>query len=129
MTRSQKQRIDGLTGDYPENWKEIATEVKDRAGWRCERCKHPHETSTARVPCDDKCLHLKDGKQRMLTVHHLDMNKTNCEWWNLVALCQGCHLSIQARVDFEQSWMFELPPWLHDRWRAFTDAFTQARAC
>ena len=55
----------------------------------------------------------------MLTVHHLDMDKTNCVWWNLVALCQVCHLSIQARVDFEQAWMFDLPAWLHTRWLAF----------
>ncbi|GAH88897.1 unnamed protein product, partial [marine sediment metagenome] len=28
----------------------------------------------------------------MLTVHHLDGNKANCEDWNLAALCQRCHL-------------------------------------
>jgi hypothetical protein len=108
-----------MTGDYPVNWTEIATSVKDRAGWRCERCFHPHETSSNRIECDDLCTHPNNGKQRMLTVHHLDMNKTNCVWWNLVALCQGCHLSIQARVDFEQSWMFDLPEWLDSRWVAF----------
>lgn len=32
----------------------------------------------------------------MLTVHHLDGNKGNCEKWNLAALCQICHLFIQA---------------------------------
>ena len=58
----------------------------------------------------------------MLTVHHLDMNKANCQWWNLVALCQACHLSIQARVDFEQSWMFDLPEWLRPRWQAFKES-------
>ena len=36
----------------------------------------------------------------MLTVHHLDGNKWNCELWNLAVLCQRCHLRIQARVEF-----------------------------
>jgi hypothetical protein len=35
-----------------------------------------------------------------LTVHHLDGNKWNCELWNLAALCQRCHLRIQAKVEF-----------------------------
>jgi 5-methylcytosine-specific restriction endonuclease McrA len=35
---------------------------------------------------------------RILTVHHLDGDKGNVRWWNLVALCQVCHLSVQSRV-------------------------------
>ena len=111
MTRSWKQRG---KGKYPSNWKATATEVKSRFGWRCERCKHPHETPKNRVVCDKICRHENDGKQRMLTVHHLDMNKSNCEPWNLAALCQKCHLEIQAKVDFEQSYMLEHSEWM--RW-------------
>lgn len=62
--------------------------------------------------CDDLCSHPDNGKQRVLTVHHLDMDKSNCNWWNLAALCQGCHLHIQAKVDFEQYWMLEHSAWL-----------------
>lgn len=36
---------------------------------------------------------------RILTVHHLDGNKSNCDWWNLLALCQRCHLTIQGKVN------------------------------
>lgn len=36
---------------------------------------------------------------RILTVHHLDGDKANDSWWNTLALCQRCHLTIQSRVD------------------------------
>ena len=107
--RSARQRS---SGSYPENWNDIARAVKDRAGWRCVRCKHPHETPNHRAQCDKDCQHEQDGKQRMLTVHHLDMNKSNCHDWNLAALCQKCHLEIQARVDFAQNYMFDHSEWI-----------------
>ena len=47
----------------------------------------------------------------MLTVHHLDMNKANCAWYNCAALCQRCHLSIQARVKPDQPYFFEHSEW------------------
>ena len=103
MTRPQRQRTDGVTSDYPADWPEIAKAVKDAAKWRCERCGHDHEPSAGYT----------------LTVHHLDMDKANCAVWNLAALCQRCHLSIQSRVDWEQSWMFDLPEWMRWRWQAF----------
>lgn len=50
----------------------------------------------------------------MLTVHHLDGDKWNLEWWNLAALCQRCHLRIQARVDFYQDSLTGV----HSEWMA-----------
>jgi hypothetical protein len=47
----------------------------------------------------------------MLTVHHLDLDKSNCSWWNLAALCQRCHLRIQGKVIMERPWMFEHSTW------------------
>ena len=84
-----------IKGEYPENWKEIADQVKDEAGWCCIRCGHEHD------PPAGYCL----------TVHHLDMNPSNCEWWNLVALCQRCHLQVQAKVVMSRIWMFEHSGW------------------
>ena len=81
--------------DYPVNWDDIAKAVKDEAGWICVRCKHPHQ---------------REG-WHILTVHHWDADKTNCQWWNLMALCQRCHLSIQARVKPHQPFMFEHSDW------------------
>ena len=73
-------------GHYPAYWPVMSKQVKALAGWCCERCGVRNN---------------EDGPDgTMLTVHHLDGNKWNCEWWNLAALCQRCHLRIQARVDF-----------------------------
>jgi 5-methylcytosine-specific restriction endonuclease McrA len=84
-------------GDYSDDWPAIALAVKQRAGWRCERCREPHDPETGHV----------------LTVHHLDGDKSNNADWNLAALCQRCHLRIQGKVDFSQSYMFEHTPWMH----------------
>jgi hypothetical protein len=104
--------------DYPGNWREIAIKVKAAAGWRCVRCGHPHEYPGRMVNCDDLCIAnkhpggLNDGRQRMLTVHHLDGDKANCEWWNLAALCQVCHLIIQARYEPMQLQFWPEEEWL-----------------
>lgn len=52
-----------------------------------------------------------EAQWRILTVHHLDMNKANCRWWNLAALCQRCHLQIQGKVQMARVW-----PWEHSTW-------------
>jgi len=80
---------------YPPNWDDIARQIKDQAGWQCEHCGHTHEPSTG----------------HMLTVHHLDMNKGNCDYTNLVALCQKCHLRIQATYVPGQLMLFQPYPW------------------
>jgi hypothetical protein len=51
------------------------------------------------------------ARWRILTVHHLDGNKANCRWWNLAALCQRCHLTIQGKVQMARVW-----PWEHSFW-------------
>lgn len=84
------------TGEYPENWNEIATASKERAGWKCERCGHPHDPKTGYT----------------LTVHHLDLNPENCADWNLAVLCQRCHLHIQGKVIMEQYFMFAHSEWM-----------------
>lgn len=83
------------SGQYPDDWPEIAGRVKEQAGWKCIRCGHVHDR----------------GSGYVLTVHHLDLNPANCEWWNIPPLCQKCHLKIQAKVIMEQPWMFEHSKW------------------
>ena len=86
----------GVMNDYPPDWPEIAQQVKDEACWKCERCTHEHD------PEMGYCL----------TVHHLDGDKANVAIWNLAALCQRCHLAIQARVDMAQGFLFEHSAWM-----------------
>lgn len=51
------------------------------------------------------------AKWRILTVHHLNGIKHDCRWWNLVALCQRCHLSIQGRVTMARVYPLEHSDW------------------
>ncbi len=86
--------------DYPSNWGEIAASVKEAAFRRCENCGHPDSFPG-----------------RVLTVHHLDGDKSNCEDWNLVAMCQRCHLSVQAKYRVGQLALpgIERPAWMTKR--------------
>ena len=90
-------------GEYPWNWDRIAHRVKRFWGWRCERCGHPNAPAVGRT----------------LTVHHLDGDKSNCRPWNLAALCQVCHLQIQAKVAWYQYYPFEHTPWMQWHWNRY----------
>jgi len=104
-----------VSGNYPDNWSDIAEKVKGEAGWRCIRCGHPDPREAVgrrgEAPCDALCTHSRHGKRRTLTVHHLTGNKADCRWFNLLALCQVCHLQIQAKVIPERPWL-----WDHSEW-------------
>lgn len=96
------------SGAYPVDWPATAKAVKDAAGWRCVRCD---------------AAHAREG-WRILTVHHLNGAKDDCRWWNLLALCQRCHLSIQGRVNPDRPWvMAEHTPWF----RPYVAAFYAAK--
>jgi 5-methylcytosine-specific restriction endonuclease McrA len=82
-------------GKYPPDWKERADHCKAEAGWCCIRCKHPNDHSTHHV----------------LTVHHFTGAKDENSWWNLIALCQKCHLKVQARVNPDIPYFLEHSAW------------------
>lgn len=63
------------------------------------------------TPCTEHCTHPKDGKLRILTVHHLTGQKDDNRWWNLLALCQVCHLQVQGKVIPEQAYLHPHSPW------------------
>jgi 5-methylcytosine-specific restriction endonuclease McrA len=120
-----------IRGEYAENRQEIHDATRAAAGNRCIRCGHPQGDKLGRVisrerllsggtateyaldpvPCTEHCTHPKDGKLRILTVHHLNGDKADNRWWNLLALCQVCHLQVQARVLPEWPWLFAHSPW------------------
>lgn len=80
---------------YPSDWASIAHDVKSDSNYKCIRCGHTHDP----------------GAGYTLTVHHLDGDPSNCEWWNIPPLCQRCHLSIQGRVNMKRIWIFEHSDW------------------
>lgn len=99
-------------GEYIADRKALHNRVRAEAGNRCIRCGHPKgDTFTTRSPCDALCTHAPDGKMRILTVHHLTGQKDDNRWWNLLALCQCCHLTIQGRVIPERPWLLEHTAW------------------
>lgn len=82
-------------GKYPPDWDEIGDRVRSEAGGKCIRCGHAHDPQAGYA----------------LTVHHFNGDKSNCQWWNLMALCQRCHLRFQNKVNPDQSYMFEHAEW------------------
>lgn len=99
-------------GCYPDDWNEIGDAVRAAAGNRCIRCGHPAgDRPSVRSQCDERCTHLRDDKLRILTVHHMDGDKANCRWWNLLSLCQGCHLQIQGKLIPERPYLWEHKEW------------------
>lgn len=104
---------------YPENWDRISLAIRERAEQRCEctgECGAPHvgrcdAPNGARIDrhsflpwrwerhvCDEMCITSKrcTGVRVILTVSHVDHVETNNDPGNLRALCQRCHLQLDA---------------------------------
>ena len=107
---------------YPENWKEIATKVKDEANWTCEECGKPcrkpgvnwmlfciwllnqggrdgwYAESFEDVynPITEREDIVEKPQRFTLTVAHLDHTPENCDRANLKALCAPCHNKYDA---------------------------------
>lgn len=79
---------------YPPAWisGDIQRDICTRANWTCEHCGMEFPPGDTRAVS----ARNRDGKPSILTVHHLDGNPANCDWSNLLACCQACHLHIQA---------------------------------
>ena len=60
-----------------------------------------------------------EARYRILTVHHLDSDKGNCRWWNLVSLCQQCHLRMQRKVVMDRPYLYEHSEWFQPYAAAF----------
>jgi hypothetical protein len=92
-----------------------------------EKCGYEHSPLRAVYEADDQivfaeapglCAPVVDGtlvrieaQWRILTVHHANGVKADCRWWNLLALCQRCHFTIQGRVDLERAFILEHSEW------------------
>jgi 5-methylcytosine-specific restriction endonuclease McrA len=113
---------------YPADWKQIRTAILARAENRCERCRVPNRARITRGADEDAGTYMTDdanvysdvdgthlGQRRMsdymvkrmtnivLTVAHLDHTPENCAPDNLQALCQQCHLRLDAQQHAESA--------------------------
>lgn len=68
-------------------------------------------TTTGALVREGGGLRTIEAEWRVLTVHHADGDKANLAWWNLLALCQRCHLKIQAKVVMERVYPHEHTAW------------------
>jgi len=88
---------------YPENWVDtIRPDILKRDGYKCKHCGIKHRSyvlvdSNANRTLIDKDEHIEykgygaNTYRIFLQVAHLDCNKSNCDYANLVALCPTCH--------------------------------------
>lgn len=77
--------------EYHPKWKLISKLIRfNRAKNKCEWCN-----------AENYQAHPVTGSKVILTVAHIDHDKTNNRFTNLAALCQKCHLSndIKQHVD------------------------------
>lgn len=92
---------------YPKDWKRIATEIKEAAGWTCVECDRPcrrpgesWDLFKYRLAKKSKALYLECCEKPtrfVLTVSHVDHNPSNCTSTNLRSLCSVCHLRYDAK--------------------------------
>ncbi|MCC5653783.1 HNH endonuclease [Nostoc sp. XA013] len=78
---------------YPENWSDIALEVKQSVGWRCSKCG----LQCIRPGDDTSELSRSLRMALTLTVHHFNFLPEDNRRENLSALCTACHLSFHNR--------------------------------
>lgn len=78
---------------YPKDWKIISRRIRDRAGNRCEGSPGVYPDCRA----ENGKPHPVTGSVVVLTVAHLDHVPENCADENLMAMCQRCHLTYDAK--------------------------------
>ncbi|BBD70503.1 HNH endonuclease (plasmid) [Nostoc sp. UHCC 0926] len=76
------------TSRYPQNWKEIATSIKESFDWRCTRCNRVCLRPGQKPPE----LTLSQRRVYTLQVHHFNFDPSDNRLENLAPLCSGCHL-------------------------------------
>lgn len=66
--------INSSVNQYPKNWKKISRNYRAFKNWTCEKCG----------------VHLINHTD-LLETHHINGQKNECQYSNLMALCADCH--------------------------------------
>ncbi|HEX3643510.1 MAG TPA: hypothetical protein VHV10_19660 [Ktedonobacteraceae bacterium] len=84
---------------YPKQWHRLATECKDRAGWRCSKCG---------IRQGQMRWSLWSGKCRPVWLQAAHVNH---DPWNespeLACVCASCHWFYYRRPGARPSWLIE----------------------
>lgn len=99
---------------YPKDWKEISRRTIAKAGNRCELCYAPNGEMICRDKDDSYPWKLAENlsyvefhthriTRIVLTVHHIDSDKSNNVKQNLISLCQRCHLRLDLQKHMRNS--------------------------
>lgn len=68
---------------YPKEWNEkLRSAVRERDGNRCQLCGK------------------REDVFKNMAVHHIDYDKKNCHFWNLITLCCRCHISTNTNREY-----------------------------
>lgn len=80
--------------EYHPRWKAISRFIRFyRAKNQCEWCRVPNWSFVKKDTREQALPDEENVTRIVLTVAHLDHDKTNNSFFNLAALCQRCHLN------------------------------------
>jgi predicted RNA-binding Zn-ribbon protein involved in translation (DUF1610 family) len=79
--------IDGNSGIYPNIFFSVRVQIRSRDNYKCQNCGLPEEEHL-----------IVTGK--VLSVHHIDYDKNNCNENNLITLCQECNRRANFNRDY-----------------------------
>lgn len=103
---------------YPKDWPAISKRIRAREGNACKQCGVTNGTQAISVR----------GKpyKIVLTVAHLNHDPADCRDENLAALCQPCHLRLDARQHADNAYETRQRK-LHEEFQAKLAAWEGAR--
>ena len=78
---------------YPADWRMISRAIRARANDRCEGSPGHYPDCRA----ENGQPHPVTGSRVVLTVAHLNHKPEDCDAANLMAMCQRCHLTYDAK--------------------------------
>ena len=88
---------------YPKEWKLISKAVIKKAENKCELCN-----------AENYKPHWKTKSKVILTVHHIDCILKNNSKYNLIALCQRCHLRLDLEKHISKRHKIDKDYWLNE---------------